>query len=268
MPKTNRLHSHVAEMVVLETAIEITLDKLSDQASDHPEVSELISSFCEQAGSHRSIMEARLQTLAGNMDLPASIALDIDNRHGDYPVSTALQQASTVMNHAVTGYAMLRSIALRFRDSALIGEGNTGDIAEQHTKTYVEAVHKIDQTLHNIVLWEMDLEGVECLCTCPCCGLGVCLCAQGPRRTLSDAWVEVGPISDEAEVFIHPPRLGSAAATAGLQHGDVIIAADGKDFESHVTLQGIVAGHESGETIELHVRRSSGKLEDITVVRP
>ena len=64
-------------------------------------------------------------------------------------------------------------------------------------------------------IWEMDLEGVECLCTCPCCGLGVCLCAQGPRRTLSDAWVEVGPISDEAEVFVHPPRLGSAAATAG-----------------------------------------------------
>ena len=52
----------------------------------------------------------------------------------------------------ITGYAMLRSIALRFRDSALIGEGNTGDIAEQHTKNYVEAVHRIDQTLHNAVV--------------------------------------------------------------------------------------------------------------------
>ena len=199
---------------------------------------------------------------------PARIAVDVDHEDNDYPISTALQQASTLMNHAIAGYAMLRSISLRFRDSALIGEGNTGEIAEQHTKNYVEAVHRIDQTLHNAVLWEMEREGVECLCTCPCCGLGVCLCAQGPRRTLSDTWIELGPISDEAEVFVHQPKSGSAAATAGLRHGDVIVAADSKNLESHVTLQGIVSGHETGETIKLRVRCCSGEFEEISVVRP
>ena len=144
----------------------------------------------------------------------------------------------------------------------------SSDIAEQHTENYIGAVHKINQMLHTVVVWEMDREGSACLCTCPCCGLGICLCALSPRKTLSDAWAKVGPIADEVEVFLHPPRSGSAAANAGLLHGDVIVAVDGQELESYSTLQSAVGGHQSGDAIELRVRRSSGELEDITVVRP
>ena len=94
------------------------------------------------------------------------------------------------------------------------------------------------------------------------------MCAQGPRRTLSDTWAEVGPISDETGVSVHMPRPRSAAADAGLRHGDVIVAADGQELESHFTFQGVVGGHQSGETIELRVRRGTGELEDIPVERP
>jgi len=255
-------------MVALESSLAKTLDQLSKQASGHPEAAALVRSFHEISGAQRQTLETRLQAVAGDIAIPDRSVTDFDGVGGAYPVSSALQHASAALNQAIIGYAMLRTIALRFRDSSLIGEGNTGDIAEQNTRNYVGAVHKINRILHDVVLWEMDDEGATCSCTCPCCGLGICLCAQGPRRTLSDAWAELGPISDEAEVFLHPPRPGSAAAHAGLLRGDVIVAVDGQELESHFTLQSAVGGHQSGEIIELRVRRGSGELEEITVVRP
>jgi hypothetical protein len=258
----------MAEMVALEVSIGRTLDKLAKQASDHPDVSTLLGSFHEMSEGQRQTLKARLQAVAGDMSLPNRATAELEGGASDYPVSSALQHAHSVLSQAIFGYAMLRSIALRFRDSSLIGEGNTGDIAEQHTKNYVAAVHKVNQILHNVVLWELDRDGASCQCTCPSCGLGICMCAQGPRRTLSDIWAELGPISDEAGVFVHPPRSGSAAAEAGLRHGDVIVADDGQTLDSHFTLQGIVSGHQSGEAIELRVLRDSGEQEDVAVVHP
>lgn len=268
MTTPSRLHRHMARMVALEASIEKTLDQLSKQASDHPDVAALVRSFHEMSEAQRQTLEARLQAVAGDIAIPDRSVAEFDGGGGGYPVSSALRQASTALNQAIFGYAMLRTIALRFRDSPMIGEGNTGDIAEQHTENYIGAVHKINQMLHNVVLWEMDREGSACLCTCPCCGLGVCLCAVSARTTLSDSWAKVGPIADEAEVFLYPPRSGSAAANAGLHHGDVIVAVDGQELESYSTLQKAVGEHQSGEAIELRVRRGSGELEDITVVRP
>ncbi len=268
MTSPNRLHRHMAQMVALEAGIETTLDRLSNQTSDHPDVAALVRSFHEMSAAQRQALEVRLQAVAGDVAIPDRSVAKLDAGGGGYPVSSALRQASTALNQAIFGYAMLRTIALRFRDSPMIGEGNTGDIAERHTYNYVSAVHKINQMLHSVVAWEMDREGLACRCTCPCCGLGICLCAVSPRKTLSDAWAKVGPIADEVEVFLYPPRSGSAAANAGLHHGDVIVAVDGQELESYSTLQSAVGGHHSGEAIGLRVRRGSGELEDITVVRP
>ncbi len=267
MTTPSRLHRHMAQMVALEASIEKTLDRLSKQASDHPDVAALVKSFHQMSGAQRQTLETRLQAVASNIAIPDRAVAESDGGGGGYPVSSALRQASATLNQAIFGYAMLRTIALRFRDSPMIGEGNTGDIAEQHTENYIGAVHKINQILHNVVLWEMDQEGSACLCDCPCCGLGVCLCAVSARTTLSDSWAKVGPIADEVEVFLYPPRSGSAGANAGLLHGDAIVAVDGQELQSYSTLQSAVRGHRSGEAIELRVRRGSGELEDITVVR-
>ena len=138
-----RLHRHMAKMVALEASIEKSLDQLSKQASDHPDVAALVRSFREMSGAQRQTLEARLQTVAGDTALPDRAVVEFDGGGSGYPVSTALRHASAALNQAIIGYAMLRTIALRFRDSPMIGEGNTGDIAEQHTKNYVGAVHKI-----------------------------------------------------------------------------------------------------------------------------
>ena len=268
MTTPNRLHRHMAQMVALEASIEKTLAQLSKRASNHPDVAALVRRFHEMSGAQRQTLNARLQAIAGNIAIPDGAVVEFEGGGSGYPVSTALRHAFSILNQGIFGYAMLRTIALRFRDSHIAGEGNTGDIAKQHTANYIGAVHKINQMLPDVVLWEMDREGSSCLCTCPCCGLGVCLCAVNARTTLSDAWAEVGPIADEAEVFLHPPRSDSAAANAGLHHGDVIVAVDGQELQSYSTLQSAVRGHQSGEAIELRVRRVSGELEEITVVRP
>ena len=263
-----RLHQHTANMAALEGKLNLVLQKLSEQVVDHPDIPELFNQFCTISESQLQILQARLMDIAGENDVPAYDLPEFELKIGSYPVSSALQQASAFLNYAIIGYAMLRSIALRYRDSSLIGDDNTGDIAEQHTKNYINAVHRINQSLHNVVLWEMDRNDETCQCTCPSCGLGICMCAQGPRRTLSDAWLEPGPISTESDVFLHLPKPGSAADVAGLRHGDTVVAADDQNLESHFTLQQVVGAHESGEEIVLQIRRSSGELEKISVTRP
>lgn len=268
MKTSNRLHHHTAYMASLEVELSSTLDGLSEQVVDHPEVSESIKHIKLISESHLAALQARLKTIVGEIDLPDSSLPKFKSVTENYPVSSALQNISAHLNHAIIGYSMLRSIALRYRDSSLIGNNNTGDLAEQHTKQYVNAVHEINRTIHSAVLWEMDQDGHQCQCTCPSCGLGICMCAQGPRKTLSDIWLEPGPISTESEVFVHSPRQDSAADKAGLHHGDVVLAADGQELESHFTLQGTVSAHEPGEKVVLRIRRNTGELEEISITCP
>ncbi len=268
MVKPIRLAHHVAEMVALEASMVKTLDQLVKPAIVHADTSVLIESFRDTSLTHLQTLRGRLQSIAKGTTVPETSLMKIPGGGTGYPVSSALQQASVVLNHAIVGYAMLRTIALRNRDSILAGDGNTGDIAEQHAKNYASAVHKINQVLHNVVVWEMDREGGTCQCTCPSCSLGICLCAQAPRRTLSDTWSELGPISTDTAVTIQQPRPDSAAAVAGLGAGDIVVAADGQELDSHFALQGIISAHQSDQSIELRVLRISGGLENVKVVCP
>jgi hypothetical protein len=268
MSITNRLHQHTANMVAFEGELYLALKQLSELAGDHPDAVLMLDDFCAISESHLKTLKARLKTISDEFEVPDSVLPALKLVSDNYPVSSALQQASSILNSAIIGYAMLRSIALRYRDSILIGDDNTGDIAEQHTKNYVGAAHRINQFIHNVVLWEMNNDSEICQCTCPSCGLGICMCAQSPRLTLSNIWAEQGPISIEREVLIHSPRPGSAANNAGLHHGDTVVAADDQELESHFTLQGVVKTHKSGEKIVLQIRRSSGELEEVLVTIP
>ncbi len=262
----NRLHQHMAQLVALEAFIEKTLEQQSNAVVAYPDGAAVINEFLQLAQNHRQALEARLNSVSDNAPVPQRENEDFESDR-EYPMSTSLRRAYVVLNEAIIDYTTLRVLALRFRDSPVTGEENTADLADQHVHHYVGAVRKISQIIHDVVVWELEQEGHSCSCTCACCGLGVCICATYNRETLSDAWVEAGPIWDDVEVTVHPPRPGSNAATAGLQQGDLIVAVDGRDLESYNTLYGIVDGHKSGESIELQVRRKSGEITNIPVVR-
>ncbi len=268
----NRLHQHMAEMVALEGAIEKALDQLIPEVSGHPEVSAMFRDFQSTVRDQLYALDSRLRALSENHPIPdRTSAVFADGRISDrdrYPVSTALQNLYSLFNEAVIGYSTLQPISHRFRESWVAAdEGTAAHLARQHTQNYVRAIQQICCLLHDVVLWELDSEGLECLCTCPSCSLGVCLCAASSQGILSNAWADAVPIAVEDGVYVHPPKKGSAAANAGLRSGDIVLAADGQDTKSYSALQGIVREHKPGEAIQLRVRRGSGELEDVTAMR-
>jgi len=236
----NRLHQHMAQLIALEASIVKLLEQQLDAVAAYPDGTSIIQKLAQLAQNHRQALEARLNVVANNVLVPDRVDRD-SQCDTDYPMSTALRRDYASLNEAIIDYTTLRVIALRFRDSPVAGEENTADLAEKHIRDYVGAIRRINQLIHDVVVWELEREGLSCNCTCACCGMGVCICNVYNRETLSNAWIEAGPIADDSEFTMVPPRPGSNAATAGLKSGDQIIEADGRKIESYGILYEVTA---------------------------
>jgi hypothetical protein len=271
--KANRLHSHLANMIALEKAIDQKLGEMRPKVTSHTEVSALLTKSQLMATEQRRALEARLQDIGGNAAISID-ALSSEFASGfgqdeNYPVSSALQVTYTMFNQAIVGYAVLHPLATRFADSLVIAEeGTSYHLCRTFAQNYIEAVQEISQLIHDVILWELDREHLECQCTCPSCGVGVCVCALAGRSFLRDAWIEAGPIAADKGVFVQTPRENSAASKIGLHHGDVILAAEGQEIRIYGDLQDIVRNTEPGGNIELTVRRYNAEEENVAMVRP
>jgi hypothetical protein len=268
----NRLQTQLANIIALEAANEQMLLELIPEVSAHAGATALLTGFQDLARDQRQALETRLKSIADIAPISKNItvALPVNglSQGGSYPVSTALQIIYTMFNQAVIGYSVLHPLATRFLDSPYIAdEGTSYHLTRQHTQNYVHAIQQISRLLHDLVLWELDREGLECQCTCPSCGVGICLCAMAGRSFLSDAWLEAGPIADDKGIYVQPPKESSAATKAGLCKGDVILAVDGQEIESYGDLQNAVRNSKPGEEIRLTVRRGSDELQEIAVAR-
>ena len=268
----NRLHRHMINTVALEGEIEQYLAQLSGEMPEHPQVATIFKEFHQMIKTQRETLEARLRAVVNNLPDTAKTTTTIlfteVRQERDYPLSTALQNLYTMFSRAIMAYTALQPLTLRFRDSWAAGEENTAIIVRQHTLHYAAALQKINQLIHDVVVWEMDQEGLECTCTCPSCSLGVCLCALAGRTLLDQAWAEAGPILIDKSITILPPRSASAASNAGLRGGDKIIAVDGHETSTVNEMQGAIRSHESGEHIELSIRRESGEPFDVSIEIP
>lgn len=269
----NRLRTQLAHMIALEAAIGQRLEELIPEVSDHAEATALLTGFQTLSKDQRQALETRLHTIADNApqmnDPVAGFAANVLSEVGNYPVSTALQIIYTMFNQAVIGYSVLHPLSTRFLDSVLIAdEGTTYHLTRQHTQNYVQAIQQISSLLHDVVLWELDREGLECQCICPSCGVGICLCAMAGQAFLRTTWAEAGPIANDEGVYVQLPKQNSAAAKAGLRRGDVILAAGGQEIESYGDLQSAVRNGEPGEEIRLTVRRGPDELEEVAVLHP
>ena len=112
----------------------------------------------------------------------------------------------------------------------------------------------------------MDLEGLECTCTCPSCSVGICLCAISSRARLENAWGDAGPIVIDKGITVLPPKAESPASIADLRVGDIIIAVEGHNLDKYGMIQDAIRSHKSGENIELLVQRQSGE-QDVVLLR-
>lgn len=267
------LQQQLAIMVALEQAIAARLGDLARQAAAHQQARDLLAGLRDLAAVQAAAAAERLHAVAPEAATPGETAappspLDVLYAAAGRPVSAALLSAHTLLGQAILGYSLLQALCHRHRDSSISGEPNTADLAQKHTRRYTEASQRILRLLHDALLWELSQRGDECRCTCPSCGLGVCLCATSSGRILSMAWADAGAFWPPEGVPAHRPRRGSAAAVAGLAEGDLIAAADGQAIKTFMELQQIVRDHKSGEEVRLHVQRQSGEEATLVVVRP
>jgi len=269
----NRLHTQLANMIALEAAIEQKLEELMPEVSNHADVTALLKGYQTMTRVQRQALETRLQTIADAVPLSEGstwiLPVDRLSPEADYPVSTALRIIYTMFNQAVIGYAALHSLSTRFLDSPFVAdEGTSYHLTRQYTQNYVQAIQQLSRLLHDVVIWELDEKGLECQCMCPSCSAGICLCALAGRWFLRDTWATAGPIVEDEGVYIQLPKQNSAAMKAGLRKGDVVLAVGEQAIDSLWDLQEAMENAASGEGVQLTVRRDSGVIEEVAIVRP
>ncbi len=272
-PPVGRLHFALIEMVILEKRIQRTVAGLRGNASGHPEARDLLAGIEEMACTHLGVLCERLQTLADDEGIQASTrSLGDSAEIGEFaklhPVSNALGVAYTIVQEAVIGYSTIQPIAFRTGDSWVTAdEGTTAHISRRHTQEYLGVVGQITALTHDVVLWELDRDGLVCRCTCPSCSIGICVGAVSSRSILGEAWLTARPPVAEHGVELKPPRPGSAAAVAGFLRGDVIVAIDGEKIDALPLLQRVIRDHSAGDRMEFTVRRKAGEAKVVVVHR-
>ena len=187
----NRLQQQLTSMVALESQIESTLTEIVDRGAIHPEADALLRRIRTIGKDQHAAVRARLQAVRSEDTGSNSGTPDIVPTLGELTrttesgtatsISFALHSVSTMLNHAIFGYATLQVLTHRYRDSKIASGENTGDISEQHTRNYAALVQEINQIIHSVVLWELGQAQDECRCTCPSCSLGICLCSVSSR---------------------------------------------------------------------------------------
>ncbi|MEE8488093.1 MAG: LuxR C-terminal-related transcriptional regulator [Gemmatimonadota bacterium] len=259
---SDRLRTALIALMDIEATIQATLVDSRRLVELHPAASTRVEEIEALARDHIGTIRARLGAASnGHITLPANPASarsDRDWLSDLHPVSTSLRIAYALLNEAIIGYSMIQPIASRFRDSWLASdEGTTGHLARQHTQDYVAAAGWIMEMIHDVVIWELDAGGLECLCTCPSCSIGVCVGPASSRSIVAQAQSAVLPVEARPGIHVHRPRTGSAAAEAGLRRGDVIMAVNGTRIDSISRLQTEVRNHQPGHRMKFRVQRGT-----------
>jgi hypothetical protein len=256
------LHRQLAAVAARERTIVETLDSFELDSFKHPTAVALFRDWRAIASEQAHALELRLEAIAPGERIEQRHQSPGGGTH--YPVTAALQTMYSLFCEALVTYATLQPIAHRFRDSwAAADEGTTAHLSRRHTQTYARAINQISRIIHDVVLSEMEHDGLECQCTCPSCGIGVCVCAPSSRRVLSDAWHNAHPIVAAGGVPLHTPRPDSAAARAGLVTGDLIVSIDGRQIQDYEELQDRLRSRDPRKGITLTVQRAAGEIEDV-----
>jgi class 3 adenylate cyclase len=270
-------------MVGMEREILAALEPISIPLKEHPESSALLGRLRTMAEDH--IEALRVRMLGIGAESPAlsvtagSATATLPGSGEPLTPSAALQILYTLVSKAAFGYSILHVVAHRQCDSGwAIEEGNTADLAEEHLKDYSRAVEVLHILVSDVTVWELSRDGLECRCVCPSCGLGICMCGTHGTATLLESWrAAIVPESGSGDVglsMMSSPRADSVALRAGLGRGDAIVGIDdqvvGKEGDLSTAItdwQKAIRRHDSGEELELRVRRPSGKIQNVFVTR-
>ncbi len=265
-PPIERLHSALTGLVALERRIQRTAANLDEKVSAHSMARDLVAGLEEMACNHLDALYERLQVTpdqgpneaAGVSEPPAN-----PNKFAElHPISNALGAVYTVVREAIIGYSAILPIALRAHDSWVMSdESTTAHISRRHTQEYLGVAGQVAALIHDVVIWELEKDGLVCGCTCPSCSIGICVGAISSRSIFSEGLIAGRPPAAEHGVELKSPRPGSAAAEAGFVQGDVIVSIDVEKIDALPTLQRVIRDRNAGDWMELTVRRKTGETK-------
>ncbi len=270
VPLSDRLRTALIELMDVEMMIQTTLANSTKQVEPHPQARACMAEIEALAGDHIDAILARINSASDDaFTAPAhpSLARSGGTWLSDFhPISSSLRQTYALLNEAIIGYSMIQPIATRFRDSPMAADtGTTAHITRQHTQDYLAAAGRILDVIHEAVIWELNQGGLECSCSCPSCGLGVCLCSVSSRGILNSAWASSAPNPADG-IMVQRPRTESPAAISGLREGEVVKAVDGQSIHTTADLQSAISEHSVGEKFTLQLERD-GEMVDIAITR-
>jgi membrane-associated protease RseP (regulator of RpoE activity) len=242
-------------MVVLESRLEESLAVLSAEIEGYLEAPVVIAELSSLVTRQGEALRAHLEEL-GDGDIPPvesalSSAFDVPAEPQGQGTVAALRAVSTAFTEAAFAYAVLHGVAHRFFQKP------TADLAEQHQRNYLQAAQAIQRAVGDVVVQELQEAGHACRCQCPACGPGICICWH----------VHVEPDVTGPGIVVRAPRAGSNAERAGLRHGDVILAVDGREVRSYEVMRDRMGEHQPGESVKLRVRRGTADPEELVVTR-
>ena len=267
-PPVDRLRPLLTEVLLLESAIARRVGELHERSAQCRPAAALLAEVGSLALRHADSLRERMR------GAPIDLASDEGTADWDpappapsagladaHPVSAAARDAYVLVQRAAIAYEALVPISNRLRDSwVMADEGTTSHIARQHMHDYIAIAGRLLALMHDLLIGELEDDGVLCACTCPSCSLGVCVCGPGAYSVFREAVFAAHPSLVSQGLYLHPPRPGSAAAAAGLLHGDLITAVDGVPVELLTQLSRLLREHEPGDVMQFTVFRSHGEI--------
>ena len=271
-PPIERLHLALTALVKLEKRVQRTTVNFHGVISAHPAAQDILARLEEMACTHLDALCERMGITRDDDTNGCAVVNRLSPNQSQFgemhPVSNALGVVYTIVQEAIIGYSTIQPIALRAQDSwVMADEGTTAHISRRHTQEYLGVAGEITALIHDVVLWELDRDGLVCQCTCPSCSIGICVGAISSRSILGEAWIAARPPVAEHGVELKPPRPGSAAAVAGFLRGDVIVSVDGEKVDALPLLQRVIRDHSTGDLMEFTVRRKTGEAKVVVVHR-
>src|SRR5207245_2259319 len=250
----------VDELVDLERRLEENVEKATTPApAVYPEAASVLESIRATSQRQRAALEAERQRIGA--EGPSARVL---------PVARSLGRVVyAAVNELASAYAVLHAKAHRAFDSQ--ADGNTANLAESHLRAYTAAIQQLALLTSDVVVHELGSAGNDCLCQCPACGLGLCLCASHGTNTVRQAWQETILPTSEDGLRVRRPRAGSEAERAGVVEGDHVVSIDGREIKTDLDIgavQTAIRAHASGDTVRLRVVRQGSEAIELTARRP
>lgn len=243
----------VDELVALERRLEEVVETTAAASiTMHSDAASLLEGIRATSQQQRAALEAQRQRIGP--EAPSGRVL---------PVTRALGTVYAALNELAFTYSALHAKAHRAFDSQT--DGNTADLAESHLRAYTTAIQQLALLSSDVIVHELASAGHDCLCQCPACGLGLCLCASHGTNTVRQAWQETLPPLPDGGLGVRRPRAGSEVDHAGLVEGDRILSIDGHEVKTDLdtgAVQTAIRAHASGDMVLLRVlRKGSGPIE-------